>query len=69
MDLKTTMMKTKSKSANKNRRSKYWPDMVAALEHCFPKGQCRERGQALVMLAYIELAITKRMNPINANML
>lgn len=38
-------------------RSKYWNDMVEVLEHMFPKGMCKERGQALVMLGYIELIV------------
>lgn len=38
-------------------RSKYWNDMVEVLEEFFPKGKCKERGQALVMLAYIELIV------------
>lgn len=38
-------------------RSKYWDTMVAILEKQFPKGKCKERGQALVMLAYIEMML------------
>ncbi len=38
-------------------RSKYWEDMVEIVDLMFPKGKCKERGQALVMLAYIELIV------------
>lgn len=41
----------------KIRRSYHWNDMVEVLELMFPKGKCKERGQALVMLGYIELII------------
>ena len=40
-------------------KSEYWHDMVDILDHCFPKGENKERGQALVMLSLIELRITK----------
>lgn len=32
--------------------------MVSILEEQFPKGRCKERGRALVMLAYIEMMLT-----------
>lgn len=32
--------------------------MVSILERQFPKGECAERGRALVMLAYIEMMLT-----------
>ena len=38
-------------------RSKHWSTMVNILEAQFPKGECKERGRALVMLAYIEMMI------------
>ena len=38
-------------------RSQYWETMVNILEGQFPKGQCKERGKALVMLAYIEMML------------
>lgn len=37
------------------KRSKYWNTMVDILDGQFPKGECKERGRALVMLAYIEM--------------
>jgi hypothetical protein len=46
-------------SRNRNRnRSKWWPTMENILDKQFPKGECKERGRALVMLAYIELMLT-----------
>ena len=47
-------------SANKpqkTKRSKYWETMVNILEGQFPKGKCKERGRALVMLSYIEMML------------
>ena len=38
-------------------RSKYWSTMCDILDGCFEKGKCKERGRALVMLAYIEMAL------------
>lgn len=38
-------------------RSKYWLTMVDILDGQFPKGKCKERGSALVMLAYIEMML------------
>lgn len=38
-------------------RSKYWNTMVDILEAQFPKGECSERGRALVMLSYIEMML------------
>lgn len=40
------------------KRSKYWDTMVDIIDGTFPKGKCKERGRALVMLAYIELMLT-----------
>jgi len=37
------------------KRSKYWYTMFNILDRQFPKGHCKERGQALVMLTYIEM--------------
>lgn len=31
--------------------------MVDILEKEFPKGECKERGRALVMLSYIEMML------------
>lgn len=38
-------------------RSKYWNTMVDILEAQFPKGKSKERGEAMVMLAYIEMML------------
>jgi hypothetical protein len=38
-------------------RSKYWNSMCNILDKCFPKGKCKERGKALVMLEHIELLL------------
>ena len=35
--------------------SKHWNTMVDILEGQFPKGKCKERGRALVMIAYIKM--------------
>jgi len=37
--------------------SEHWDTMVNILEKQFPKEKCKERGRALVMLAYIEMAL------------
>ena len=39
------------------KRSKYWNELVDILDSQFPKGECKERGHALVLLAYAEIAI------------
>lgn len=39
-------------------RSEHWNTMVNILDGQFPKGMCKERGRALVMLAYIEMMLT-----------
>ena len=41
----------------KTKRSKYWDTMVDILDGQFPKGECQERGHALVMLSYIEMML------------
>ena len=41
-------------------RSKYWNELVDILEREFPKHKCQERGQALVLLAYAEMALKKQ---------
>jgi len=41
----------------KDKRNKYWNTMVDILDGQFPKGECKERGKALVMLAYIEMML------------
>ncbi len=38
-------------------RSKYWNTMVDIVDAQFPKGKCKERGRALVVLAYIEMML------------
>ena len=40
---------------NKEKRSKWWDKLCEILEQEFPKNQCKERGQALVLLAYAEM--------------
>ena len=40
-----------------NKRSKYWNTMVNILDSQFPKGECKERGTAMVMLSYIEMML------------
>ncbi len=42
----------------KTKRSKYWNTLVDILDGQFPKGECQERGRALVMLAYIDMMLT-----------
>ena len=39
------------------KQSKYWNTMVNITDRQFPKGKCKERGEALVMLAYIEMML------------
>jgi len=38
-------------------RSKYWNTIVDILDGQFPKGKCKERGRALVMVSYIEMML------------
>ena len=40
---------------NKEKRSKWWDKLCEILEQEFPKNQCKERGYALVLLAYAEM--------------
>jgi len=42
------------------KRSKYWNELVEVLEQEFPKGECKERGGALVLLSYAEMALQKQ---------
>jgi hypothetical protein len=54
-------------------RSKKWNTMVDILDGQFPKGECKERGQAMVMLAYIEMMLngvkfTPQGKPIHGSM-
>jgi hypothetical protein len=35
-------------------RSRWWNDMVEILESRFPKGRCKERGMALILLIEAE---------------
>lgn len=39
-------------------RSPYWNTLVDILDKQFPKGECKERGRALVMLAYIDMMLS-----------
>lgn len=39
------------------KRSQYWNTMVDILDGQFPKGECKERGRALVMISYIEMML------------
>lgn len=39
------------------RHSKYWSQLTELLEEHFPKGECKERGRAIVMLAFIDMAL------------
>jgi len=39
------------------KKSKYWDTMVNILDKQFPKEESKERGEALVMLAYIEMML------------
>lgn len=39
------------------KRSKHWETMVDILDGQFPKGECKERGKAIVMLAFIEMML------------
>ena len=41
-----------------NKRSPKWEELCEVLESEFPKGECNERGHALVLLAYCEMAIS-----------
>ena len=40
-----------------NKRSKYWNMMCDILEKQFPTGKCKERGQALIMVSYLEMML------------
>lgn len=39
------------------KRSKWWLTMYDILDSQFPKGKCKERGRALVMLSCIEMML------------
>ena len=45
------------------KRSKYWDRMVDIIDEHFPKGKSKERGAALVMLAYIEMMLQEEDKP------
>ena len=49
--------KEEYKSCGKE-RSPLWDTFVDIIDEQFPKGQCKERGKALVMLAYIDMAVS-----------
>lgn len=44
-------------SKKETKRSKWWPTLINILDGQFPKGECRERGRAIVMLSYIEMML------------
>lgn len=48
-------------------RSQYWETMVNILDGQFPKGECKERGAALVMLSYIEMMLNGKQFDENGN--
>jgi len=39
------------------KKSKYWKTMKKLLEWQFPKGKCKERGSAMVLISYIEIML------------
>lgn len=55
--LETTGFDHEKRNHERN-RSKYWLTMVDILDTQFPKGKCKERGAALIMLTYIELMLS-----------
>lgn len=42
------------------KRSKYWDIMVDIVDEHFPKGECEERGAALMVLAEIEMLLAEK---------
>ena len=42
------------------KRSKYWTTLVDILDRLYPKGKCKDRGKALVMIAQIEMLLEGR---------
>lgn len=52
------MKKKEEVTVKEHKRSQYWDAMVFLLDKHFPKGKSKERGQAMVMLAYIDLLLT-----------
>jgi len=42
---------------NKIEKSKYWDTMVNILDGLYPKGECKDRGKALIFLSYIEMML------------
>ena len=47
----------KGRTIKAEERSRWWQRLVDILDGQFPKGKCKERGQALVLLAYAEMAL------------
>ena len=43
--------------------SKYWPRIIKLLDEQFPKGESKERGSALVLVAMIEILLRKDEKP------
>ena len=50
-------MEINNKITKPPERSKWWPVMCDILEEQFPKKLCKERGEAIVMLAKIEFLL------------
>ena len=47
-------------ATNEIKRSKWWLELCEVLEQEFPKGECKERGGALVLLSYAEIVLQKQ---------
>ena len=43
-----------------------WEKVVEVADQQFPKGRCKERGQMLVVLAYVKMALDQAVSPTNA---
>ena len=41
-----------------NVKTKYWPVLVNILDGLYPKGKSKDRGKALIFLAYVEMALS-----------
>lgn len=44
----------------KQNKSSIWNELVDLIDEHFPKGECTERGQALVFLAQVEMLVKKQ---------
>jgi len=38
-------------------RSKHWDKLCDLLDEHFPKGKCKERGRAIVLVSYIDMML------------